>query len=173
MPDQFTLSAFRRNELLRPDRRPVMAEIDLVSSHTPWTPLPRPVSWDAVGDGSVFDGQPQDGPTPARVWRSAHSVQDYYGRSVRYTMSTLVDFVRRLADPDLVLVVLGDHQPAKIVSGERASHDVPISIISADPTVLGRAAAWGWTPGLRPTGASPTWRMDAFRDRFLRAFSAN
>ena len=36
--------------------RPVMAEIDLVSSHTPWTPLPHLVAWGDVGDGSVFGG---------------------------------------------------------------------------------------------------------------------
>jgi len=171
MPDQYTLKAFRENELLRPHRRPVMAEIDLVSSHTPWAPLPQPVSWDAVGDGSVFAGQPAADRTAASVWSSAHDVQDYYGRSIRYTLATLVSYVRNFADPNLVMVVLGDHQPAKIVSGEGASHDVPISIISADPAVLDRASAWGWTPGLRPTGASPVARMDTFRDRFLRAFS--
>jgi len=173
MPDQYTLTAFRRNELLRPHRRPVMAEIDLVSSHTPWAPLPQPVSWDAVGDGSVFAGQPEAGPTPSSVWRSAHGVQDYYGRSIRYTLSTLVSYVRTFGDPNLVMVVLGDHQPAKIVSGQKASHDVPISIISADPAVLAPAAGWGWTVGLRPGGTSPVWRMDSFRDRFLRAFSSS
>ena len=35
MPDQYTLSAFHRLELAERDRAPVMAEIDLVSSHTP------------------------------------------------------------------------------------------------------------------------------------------
>ncbi len=41
MPDQYTLDHFRRTELAPTDRRPVMAEIDLVSSHHPWAPLPR------------------------------------------------------------------------------------------------------------------------------------
>ena len=34
MPDQYTLAAFQHNEL-QPGHQPVMAEIDLVSSHTP------------------------------------------------------------------------------------------------------------------------------------------
>ena len=40
VPDQYTMRAFDDREL-RTHRRPVMAEIDLDSSHTPWTSLPR------------------------------------------------------------------------------------------------------------------------------------
>ena len=75
-------------------------------------------------------------------------------------------------DPNLVLVVLGDHQPATIVSGQGASHDVPISIISKDPAVFGLIAGWRWQDGLVPTPDAPVWPMSAFRDRFLDAFSA-
>src|SRR5690606_32636838 len=46
MPDQYTLAAFTARELAAEDRPPVMAEIGLVSSHLPWTPLPKPVPWD-------------------------------------------------------------------------------------------------------------------------------
>ena len=54
-------------------------------------------------------------------------------------------------DDNLVLVVLGDHQPATIVSAATApSHDVPISIIAHDPAVLHRISGWGWQDGLRP-----------------------
>ena len=63
MPDQYTLEDFRRRELAPADRPPVMAEIDLISSHHPWTPLPHMVPWDQVGDGSVFDGMPEQGQT--------------------------------------------------------------------------------------------------------------
>src|SRR5258707_5141519 len=47
---QYTLAALQRLELEQPNRAPVMAEIDLVSSHTPWVPLPRLVDWSRVGD---------------------------------------------------------------------------------------------------------------------------
>ena len=66
MPDQYTLAAFQRLELAKPNRTPVMAEIDLVSSHTPWAPLPRMVDWNKVGDGSVFDGMPAQGQSGRR-----------------------------------------------------------------------------------------------------------
>jgi len=82
----------------------------------------------------------------------------------------VTSFVQQLHDQDLVLVVLGDHQPASIVRGEAVSHDVPVSIIAADPAVMDRAADWCWQEGLRPDAGTPVWPMDAFRDRFLTAY---
>jgi hypothetical protein len=169
MPDQYILSAFQRRELAQP-HRPVMAEIDLVSSHTPWAPLPHMVPWSRVGDGSVFDGMPARQPTPDDVWSSGAKVQEAYGKSVRYSLTALISFVRTFPDPDLVLVVLGDHQPATVVTGSDATHNVPISIIAHDPRVLARIDSWGWQPGLLPHPDAPTWAMDAFRNRFLTAY---
>jgi len=147
-----------------------MAEVDFVSSHTPWTPLPHLVPWDSVGDGSVFDPQPAQGLSPSVVWQDPHHVQQVYGESVQYTMSTLFSFLTTFDDPNLVLVVLGDHQPAAVVSGTGANHDVPISIISKDPAVIDRISSWNWEPGMLPSPNAPVWRMDAFRNRFLSAY---
>ena len=74
-------------------------------------------------------------------------------------------------DPNLVLVILGDHQPATIVSGSGASHDVPVTIVAHDPRVLARIDSWGWQDGMRPSSSAPVTAMDAFRDRFIKAFS--
>ena len=170
MPDQYTLAALQRLELEQPNRPPVMAEIDLVSSHTPWAPLPRLVDWSRVGDGSVFDPMPAEGESPREVWRNPDLVKAAYAESIAYSLDAVTSFVQQLRDQDLVLVVLGDHQPASIVSGEGVSHDVPVSIIAADPAVMDRAADWGWQEGLRPGAGAPVWPMDAFRDRFLTAY---
>jgi hypothetical protein len=170
MPDQYTLSTFQRLELAKTHRAPVMAEIDLVSSHTPWAPLPRMVDPSQVGDGSVFDGMPQQGQSPSVVWRHPSQVQAAYGQSIQYSLNAVFSFVENSHDKNLVLVVLGDHQPATIVTGHGASHDVPISIISHDPTVLSRISKWGWQDGMRPSRNAPIWPMDAFRDRFLNAY---
>jgi hypothetical protein len=167
--DQYVLSAFQRNELAKP-HQPVMAEIDLVSSHTPWAPLPRLVPWDQVGDGSVFRDMPAKGRQPEDVWRNADDVRAAYGQSIQYSLSALISFVQTFHDDNLVLVVLGDHQPATIVSGEGAGHDVPVSIIAHDPSVLSRISGWGWQDGLLPSPTAPVTSMDAFRDRFLAAY---
>ena len=67
-------------------------------------------------------------------------------------------------------VVLGDHQPATVVSGYGASHDVPVSVLARDPAVLRRIADWGWAPGLRPDEDGPVRPMESFRDSFLAAY---
>lgn len=170
MPDQYVLSAFQRLELDKPGHRPVMAEIDLVSSHTPWTPLPHLLDWGDVGNGSVFSAM-DGGPPPQVVWRDPDQVRAAYAKSIEYSLSTLISFVLSCHDSnDLVLVMLGDHQPATVVSGPGASHDVPITVIARDPAVMSRISGWGWQDGLRPHPDAPVWRMDAFRDRFLTAF---
>jgi hypothetical protein len=171
MPDQYTLAAFRRLELAKP-HDPLFAELDLVSSHTPWAPLPHMIGWDKVGDGEVFNSMAAAGPDPSDVWRSADRVQEQYGKSIEYSLSALVSFVQNYGDKNLVLVVLGDHQPAKVVSGEDPTHNVPISIVAHDPTVMRSIAGWGWDPGLRPSPEASIWPMDSFRDRFLTAFGS-
>lgn len=170
MPDQYTLDAFQRLELSKIHRKPVMAEIDLVSSHAPWSRTPHLIDQPKVGDGSVFDGMPEQAPSQKEVWRSPQSVRAAYGQSIEYSLNSLISFVQTYADDNLVLVVLGDHQPATIVSGHGASHDVPITIIAHDPAVLDRISGWGWQDGIRPDPQAPVWRMDTFRDRFLTAY---
>ncbi|MFM6848260.1 MAG: CDP-alcohol phosphatidyltransferase [Terrabacter sp.] len=170
MPDQYTLSAFDRLELARPDRPRVMAEVDLVTSHVPWAPLPRLLDWSAVGDGSAYLADAGKAPTRDVVWRSTDRIRTAYGQTVAYSLDSVVSFLRGTRDDDLVVLVLGDHQPVSVVSGENASHDVPVSLVTRDPAVLQRIHAWGWQEGLRPAVDAPVWPMDRFRDRFLTAY---
>ena len=173
MPDQYTLDAFHRLELAQEQRRPVMAEIDLISSHAPWSRTPRMIDQSAVGDGSVYDGMPEQLPSETDIWPSPRRVQAAYGESIEYSLNALVSFVTTYGDDDLVVVLLGDPQPATIVSGEDAGRDVPIAIVSRDPAVLDTISGWGWNEGLRPESEAPVWRMDAFRDRFLAAYGSS
>jgi hypothetical protein len=172
VPDQYTLAAFQRDELSSdPRRAPVMAELDLVSSHHPWAPSPKLVDWASVGDGSVFARKDAVDPSAQAAFRDPGQVRALYGKSVEYTMGALVSWLESQPDPNLVLVVLGDHQPHSYVSGADAGHDVPVTLIAHDPAVVDRIAPWGWEPGLRPGTDAPVWRMDTFRNRFLAAFA--
>ncbi|WP_406083936.1 sulfatase [Micromonospora zamorensis] len=167
MPDQFTLSSWQRLEQAKQDGNPVMTELALVSSHAPWTPVPRLVDWATVGDGAIYRGTA--GEEDERR-RSTAQIRADYRQSIQYTLSTLVSYVQTYGDDDLVFIFLGDHQPAAVVTGENASHDVPITIITRDRAVLDRISGWGWQDGLKPGPQAPVWRMDTFRDRFLTAF---
>ena len=167
IPDQYTLATFQRAERATPNHAPVLAEIDLLSSHSPWTPVPRLIDWHRAGDGSAYDGMAADGGSPP-VDRA--SVRAAYRQSIEYSLNALISYVETYGDDNLVVVFLGDHQPAPIVTGKGASRDVPITIVARDRAVLDRISGWGWQDGLKPSPQAPVWRMDAFRDRFLTAF---
>ena len=170
MPDQYTLLALQRRELAKRHRPPLFAEVDLISSHAPWTRIPRLIAWDDVGDGSIFDRLPAE--ESAGLFGDDERARAAYAHSIEYSLSTILSFVQRYGDDDLVLIVLGDHQPATVITGEDASHDVPISVIAHDPKVMDQIAGWSWQDGMSPSPRAPVWPMAAFRDRFLTAFGS-
>lgn len=169
MPDQYTLATAERELLAPSDRPPEMAEIVLVSSHAPWTPLPPLLPWDEVGDGHVYTPALRAGDAPEVVWRDEIRVRDQYRRAIDYSLRALAAFVARPSARPRLLVVLGDHQPAAFVSGDPEGRDVPVHVIGP-PALLARLDGWGWTPGMIPAADAPVWPMAAFRDRFLAAF---
>jgi phosphatidylglycerophosphate synthase len=172
MPDQYALRMFQRKELSRTDRRPLMAMVEMASSHAPWAPLPSMVGWNRLGDGSLFHRIRSNARSELELWHEhPEDIPSAYADSIMYSLKSLLSFVQTFGDDDLVVVVLGDHQPATVVTGSGASHDVPISVIAHDPAVLDQISGWGWQDGLRPDPSAPVWSMAAFRDRFLDAFS--
>jgi phosphatidylglycerophosphate synthase len=172
MPDQYTFLALQRLELAKHDRRPLFAEVDLVSSHAPWTRIPQLIPSREVGDGAIFGRIPPAESTKASLFGDAKRARSAYGHSIEYSLRSLFSFVQQSGDKNLVLVVLGDHQPATLVTGEGATHDVPISVIAHDPKVMDQISGWGWQDGMLPSPNAPVWPMDAFRDRFLGAFGS-
>jgi phosphatidylglycerophosphate synthase len=140
MPDQYVLLALHRLELATRHRPPLFAEVDLVSSHVPWTRIPQLISWDDVGDGSVFHRVPARVSNQAAIFSDPDQARAAFGHSIEYTLSAIFSFVQRYGDDNLVLVVLGDHQPDHHRRG-------------CEP----RRADLGHRP--RPEGAGPDRRM--------------
>ena len=173
MPDQYTFLALQHRELAKRTRPPLFAEVDLISSHAPWTRIPRLIPWGDVGDGSIFNRIPAKESTQPALVGDAERARAAYGHSIEYSLRTLFSFVQRYGDDNLVLIVLGDHQPATLVTGWGASHDVPISVIAHDPKVMDQIAGWSWQDGMSPSPRAPVWPMAAFRDRFLTAFGSS
>jgi len=173
MPDQYVLSTYQSAERTPGDRAPVMTEMALISSHAPWTPIPSLVAWDQVGDGSIFNAQATAGDPPEVVWQDPERIREQYRLAIEYAMADLVSYATHYGDDNLVILVLGDHQPAPLVTGETANQDVPVHLIARDPKVIAAIENWHWSPGLVPDASAPVWRMDELRDRFVAAFTSS
>ncbi|EJN02236.1 sulfatase-like hydrolase/transferase [Phyllobacterium sp. YR531] len=169
MPDQYTLSAFQNLERNGP-HKPLMAEIALISSHAPWTPIPHLVDWLEVGDGTIFNAQAIAGESPEIVWQDHERVRAQYAASIDYALETLGSYMARYGR-NTVFILLGDHQPAPIITGNNASRAVPIHIVSDDSALLERLDSKKWNRGMMPETqtAEP---MDGFRQELLRKFSS-
>ena len=175
MPDQFTLARFQQRErqgsAARGERKPVMAEIALISSHAPWTPIPQVIDWQVISDGTEFNVQASTGYRPDQVWSDLDLLMNQYRDSVVYVINTLVSYVLAHGDRDLVVMIMGDHQPMQLIADGASVPDVLTHIISADPEVMAAVADWQWTPGMLPADDAPVWRMDTVRDRLVQTFS--
>lgn len=173
MPDQYTLSAFERLGRVpaRAAGEKVMAEIALISSHAPWTPVPRLIDWEAVGDGSIFNAQAESGDPPSVVWTDPERVRRQYIQTIDYSLETLGSYMARFGK-DTVFVILGDHQPAAIITGPNASRAVPIHVVSADRELIARFESEGFHPGMLPAAQTREWPMNAMRQVLIDLFSA-
>jgi phosphatidylglycerophosphate synthase len=161
MPDQYALSVLQKHELATRNRPPIFSETFLTSSHEPWIRIPHLISWNRLGDGSIFNRLPID-----RI--GITDTQKGFATAIKYSLHTVYSFVERYGTKNTVLILLGDEQPSRVV--QQANHDVPVTIIAHDPKVIQRLSGWGWTNGMLPSSTAPVWPEDTFRNRFFDAF---
>ena len=92
-----------------------------------------------------------------------------YVQALRYAYATAGGYLRLRADRDLVMILVGDHQPPALVSGEGASWDVPVHVIAGRPALLERLRRHRFVDGLAP-GDSSVARMHGLLPLLLDAF---
>ncbi|SNY99139.1 alkaline phosphatase [Halomonas sp. hl-4] len=168
MPDQFTLD-YTQRELL--DESPVFAQLALISSHAPWTPiLPVLDDWSTIGDGAIFAPWEEAGDPPEVLWQDIERIREHYAWSIDYSIKTVGRWAERVADDNTLLIVLGDHQPAPMITGDDASGAVPVHIISGDPDLLAPFQDRGFVSGMWPASESeaPAAELSQLR-RWLHA----
>jgi hypothetical protein len=172
IPDQYTLDFIRRQEKAQeksPRDRPLFIEYALISSHGPWEPLPPLLpDWETLGDGSAYHGLEPERSAEQPLWSD---ITRKYIDSIDYTLKVLRDYITRYVPDDALIIVVGDHQPAPLITGDFATRSVPMHVISRDPDLLAPFERWGFTDGMVPRPGPATLRMEEFRDRFLGAFS--
>lgn len=149
MPDQFTLARLDEQETAKTDRKPLFVFYPTVSTHTPFSPLaPYQSDW-----ASMLGPQPF---TLEQVNHAYASDPDYtnlapaYVDAVSYAYQTFAGYVRQRAQRDYVMILIGDHQPPAAVTGEGASWDVPMHVITNRQDILDALLAHGFTRGLTP-----------------------
>lgn len=159
IPDQYTLSALDR---VLPDGRPVFAQVVLVSSHGPWRPVPPLIAdWDEVAEGGIY--------LTAERHPDGADMREDYAAALGYSLASVFDWIERRVEDGGLVVVLGDHQPAPLITGPDASFVVPVHAASRSAELVEAFADWGFAPGPRPGGGPVP--MAAFRDRFVETFS--
>ena len=170
MPDQYTLHHFQ--QVLRPALgRPLFAKIALISSHAPWTPIIEVLpDWEAVGDGAVFEPWRNAGDPPQLLWQDMERVRDHYAMSIEYALHVSLDYARRFLDENSLMILLGDHQPAALITGHDAGGGAPIHIISRRPELLEPFFQRGFVPGLVPEMERPAPAMSELRGWLHEAF---
>jgi hypothetical protein len=167
IPDQFTLKQFAAHELT-PGHGSLFAQIVLVSSHTPFAPVPPYLAdWRDAGDFKTV---------PDREWSRVYAPPDWnnldqpYLDSIAYDLKTLGAWLKGL-DHDALVIILGDHQPPEITRVAGQPWTVPIYVLSRDADLVQPFAALGYVPGDAPPPRDHPDGMEKFLDEFLAGFS--
>ena len=170
IPDQFSLAKLLKLELEPAPRSPVFVLFPTLSTHLPFRPVPSyQPDWQRMLDNSPYDAadlKRSFAQTPAWL-----DMGESYVAALQYALTSLGGFLLQRDDPGLVIVLLGDHQPAANTSGENASWDVPVHIITGNQRVLATLRTMGFEPGLAPRRV-PIGGMERLAPLLLRAFNA-
>jgi hypothetical protein len=168
--DQFTYAKLDEVELVKGERPPAFVFLPTISTHTPFTPTPpyQP-DWRRMTSASPYDLADLDRAYAQEVdWTN---LRPAYIRAVTYSYETLAGYLRQHQHNDYVMILIGDHQPPALVSGEGASWDVPVHIITARQPILDRLQQAGFVSGLTPKGPS-LGPMHALTGTLLGAFGS-
>ena len=166
--DQYALARVDRLEIEPRDREPRFVFFTTITTHAPFTPAPpyQP-DWERVVSARPYDDD--------ELWAAWSEQPDWmnlgpsYVQALRYAYATVGGYLRLRGDRDLVMILVGDHQPPALVSGEGASWDVPVHVVAGRPALLDRLRGSGFADGLPPGGATLA-RMDALLPLLLDAF---
>lgn len=136
-----------------PARAPRLVVFPTVTTHAPFRALPPLRSdWSSLLGAEAFSVQ--DVEAAEAVPTSWSNPLPAYIASMRYQFGWLADYVARYAPANLVMIVIGDHQPIGTVSGPDQPWDVPVHIISSNSSLLARFEAAGFAAGLHPPAAA-------------------
>ncbi|HEV3058031.1 MAG TPA: sulfatase-like hydrolase/transferase [Vicinamibacterales bacterium] len=170
VPDQFSLARLDALEAGR-TTKPRFVFFPTISTHFPFSPTPpyQP-DW-----SRMLTPRPYDGPAIVRAYSRQPDWLNFvpgYAESLSYDFSVIGGYLRVHTNHDLVMILIGDHQPPAAVSGEGASWNVPIHVIASRQPLLDRLVARGFQRGLTPQQPALA-RMHALLPILLDAFGGH
>lgn len=153
VPDQFSLYKLDELAIAPQPHQPVFAFFPTVSTHAPFIPTPPyQADWTRLASPKPFDDQDL-----ARAWEQEAdwlNLEPGYVQSVAYAFQTIGGYLRHRPDRDLVLILIGDHQPPALVTGPGANWEVPVHVIASRPAILEHLKQRGFRDGLAPAHPS-------------------
>jgi len=170
VPDQFVIARLDALAAAGTKREPVFAFFPTTNTHTPFSPTPpyQP-DW-----RRVLTDQPYDEAELQHAWEQYPdwlNLGPSFVHALSYTYETLGGYLRLRADRDFVMILIGDHQPPAVVSGEGASWEVPVHVIASRKEILDSLLSQGFRRGLFPHHPATT-HMHALLPILLDAFSS-
>jgi hypothetical protein len=170
IPDQFTAARFEQLYPRDGNAPPRLVFFPTITCHLPFSPIPpfQP-DWPRVLGAQPFDD--------AEVHRALAERPNWldmfpdFVRMVSYTYQWLGAYLRQPEPREAIYVLIGDHQPAANITGDDASWDVPVYIVSRDSKLLARFVEQGFHHGLEPPRKS-LGALHALTGMLLHAFSA-
>jgi Sulfatase len=168
IPDQYSLERLDQLEISRTPRGRLFLFFPTLSTHFPFNPTPpyQP-DWTRVASEHPFDG-----PAIVRAYAQQPDWMNFtpgYAGALSYEMTMFAGYLQKHRDDDMVMILVGDHQPPALVSGQRASWDVPVHVIARQRSILDRLIARGFRRGLRPERPA-LGRMQALLPILLQSF---
>jgi len=168
IPDGYSL-AYAHERYFAPVEAPLFTTFFMVSSHAPWEEQPPSLSdWrdyaaiEADAEPLVPDRAAEDEILKRlRRYKRGQGKKAYMGRLeafqiesfldlIAYDLALIRDYILDSADPDALVIVLGDHQPP-VLSEHIEGFHVPVHFISRDPQLLRALETYGLRPGLAAT----------------------
>jgi hypothetical protein len=170
IPDQYALAKFDELEGPRASRPPLFAVFPTSTSHAPFGPVaPYQPDWSKALTGEAYDPD-EVARILARPPQWMNMSADW-SHAMSYEFTTFAGYLRTRRGDDLVMVLVGDHQPPAMVSGKNAPWTVPVHIVTSREAVLERLLEFGFTEGVTPR-RPPLGKMHELVPMLMHSFDA-
>jgi hypothetical protein len=169
IPDQYALAKLDALEGPYASRDPLFVVFPTSTTHAPFGPVaPYQPDWSKVLSADAYD--------PAEVERILAGTPDLtnlpaeYAHAMSYEFTTFAGYLRERAADELVMILIGDHQPPAAVTGQDAPWTVPVHIVTSRRHIIDRLLAQGFRRGVMPARPS-LGEMHELVEILLNAFA--